>query len=153
MEISSVCFIEKLSLTFFAHSDVRGYENITFFLFAFDYLKAVKRRFVAWAEIISIITERSGGRLSRAFFSSSTAFFTALCVVSQHKSLCLPQCRKVQGLTLHANKRSEAHALNDTINTNHLSFHQISSLTVSFISSSASLLRTSISTSSNSSPS
>ena len=46
VEISSVCFIEKLSLTFFAHSDVRGYENITFFLFAFDYLKAVKRRFV-----------------------------------------------------------------------------------------------------------
>ena len=80
VEISSVCFVEKLRLTFFAHSDVRGYENIPFFLFAVDYLKAVKRRFVGMGGNYLHYHCTFRRSILQGIFQFANGFFTALCV-------------------------------------------------------------------------
>ena len=80
VEISSVCFVEKLSLTFFAHSDVRGYENIPFFLFAVDYLKAVKWWLVGMGGNYLHYHRTIRGAAFKGFFQLVHSLFTALCV-------------------------------------------------------------------------
>ena len=78
--VSSVCFVEKLFLAFFAHCNVRGYENIPFFLFAFDYLKAVKRRFVGMGGNYLHYHRTLRGTAFKGFFQVLHSLFTALCV-------------------------------------------------------------------------
>ena len=153
VEISSVCFVEKLRLAFFAHCNVRRNKNIPFFLFAVDYLKAVKWWLVQMGGNYLHYHRTLRRTALKGFFQLVHSLFTALCVYLNIRAFVCHSSAKPKVCRFTAHKGSKAHALNDAINTNYFSFHQISSLTVSFISSSASLLRTSISTSSNSSPS
>ena len=80
VEISSVCFVEKLRLAFFAHSDVRRNENIPFFLFAVDYLEAVKRRLVQMGGDHLHYHRTLRGTVFKGVFQLVNSLFTALCV-------------------------------------------------------------------------